>query len=58
MYEAQYAITHEAAGQRYAPFLSTVSQVRCRLMGGTGSRCGSFAHSMLAHRRPRARTLR
>ena len=34
-YKAQYAITHEAAGQRYAPFLSTVSQVRCRLMGGT-----------------------
>ena len=32
--EAEYAITHEAAGQRYAPFLSTVSQVRCRLLGG------------------------
>ena len=31
---AEYAITHEAAGQRYAPFLSTVSQVRCRLMVG------------------------
>ena len=31
---AEYAITHEAAGQRYAPFLSTVSQVRCRLLGG------------------------
>ncbi|MXW86561.1 MAG: hypothetical protein F4Z55_11975 [Boseongicola sp. SB0667_bin_21] len=31
---AEYAITHEAAGQRYAPFLSTVSQVRCRLPGG------------------------
>ena len=29
---AEYAITHEAAGQRYAPFLSTVSQVRCRLL--------------------------
>ncbi len=32
--EAEYAITHEAAGQRYAPFLSTVSQVRCRLIAG------------------------
>ena len=30
--KAEYAITHEAAGQRYAPFLSTVSQVRCRLL--------------------------
>ena len=30
----EYAITHEVAGQRYAPFLSTVSQVRCRLMAG------------------------
>ena len=32
--EAEYAITHEAAGQRYAPFLSTISQVRCRLLDG------------------------
>ncbi len=31
---AEYAITHEAAGQRYAPFLSTVTQVRCRLLDG------------------------
>jgi hypothetical protein len=29
-----YAITHEAAAQRYTPFLSSVSQVRCRLMPG------------------------
>ena len=29
-----YAITHEAAAQRYAPFLSSVSQVRCRIMPG------------------------
>lgn len=29
-----YAITDEAAAQRYAPFLSTVSQVRCRLVPG------------------------
>ena len=32
--KAEYAITHEAAGQRYAPFLSTVAQVRCRLQDG------------------------
>lgn len=32
--KAEYAITHEAAGQRYAPYLSAVSQVRCRLMLG------------------------
>ena len=32
--QAEYAVTHEAAGQLYAPFLSTVSQVRCRLLGG------------------------
>lgn len=30
----EYAITHEAAAQRYTPFLSSVSQVRCRLMAG------------------------
>ncbi len=29
-----YAITDEAAAQRYAPFLSTVSQVRCRVVPG------------------------
>ena len=32
--KAEYAITHEAAGQRYAPFLSIVSQMRCRLLVG------------------------
>ena len=32
--KAEYAITHEAAGQRYAPFLSTVSRIRCRLLAG------------------------
>lgn len=30
--EVEYAITHEAAGQLYAPFLSTISQVRCRML--------------------------
>ncbi len=33
-HQVAYAITHEAAAQRYAPFLSGVSQVRCRLMPG------------------------
>jgi hypothetical protein len=28
----EYAITHEAAAQRYAPFLSSISQLRCRLL--------------------------
>ncbi len=35
--KAEYAITHEAAGQRYAPFLSAVSQVRCRVMVGAAA---------------------
>ena len=34
---AEYAVTHEAAGQRYAPFLSSVSQVRCRLLVGSAA---------------------
>ena len=33
-HQAAYAITHEVAAQRYAPFLTSVSQVRCRLMPG------------------------
>lgn len=32
--ETEYAITNEAAGQRYAPFLSTISKVHCRLLDG------------------------
>jgi len=32
-----YAISHEAAAQRYAPFLSSISQVRCRLLVGPAS---------------------
>ena len=35
--KADYAITHEAAGQLYAPFLSTVSQVRSRLIAGAAA---------------------
>jgi len=33
-HEVEYAITHEAAAQRYTPFLSSVSQVRCRMLAG------------------------
>jgi hypothetical protein len=29
-----YAFSNEAAAQRYAPFLSNISQVRCRLLAG------------------------
>ena len=35
--KVEYAITHEAAGQRYAPFLSVVSQVRCRVMASAAA---------------------
>lgn len=31
-YEARYALTHEAAAQHYAPFLSKIPQVRCRMV--------------------------
>jgi len=33
-HEVQYAISHEAAAQRYAPFISHVSQVRVRVLIG------------------------
>ena len=32
---AEYALTHEAAAQRYAAYISHVSQVRCRLLSGS-----------------------
>lgn len=32
--DVDYAMTHEVAAQRYAPFLSSVSQARCRLIPG------------------------
>lgn len=35
--DVQYAITGDAAGQRYAPFLSNVSQVRCRMLAGSSA---------------------
>ena len=42
-HKAEYAITHEAASQRYAPFLSTASQVRCRLIVGVAADGGPRA---------------
>ncbi len=32
----EYAVSSEAAAQRYSPFLSSISQVRCRLLAGPG----------------------
>lgn len=36
-HDAGYAISHEAAAQRYSPFLSSVSQVRIRLLIGSSA---------------------
>lgn len=36
-HDAEYAVSHEAAAQRYAPFLSSVSQVRTRLLIGSNA---------------------
>ncbi|WP_307641803.1 hypothetical protein [Variovorax paradoxus] len=36
-HDAGYAISHEAAAQRYSPFLSSVSQVRARLLSGSNA---------------------
>jgi len=33
-HDVEYAVSHEAAAQRYAPFLSNVSQVRARVLIG------------------------
>jgi hypothetical protein len=33
----KYAITGEAAAQAYAPYLSSVSQVRCRILAGSAA---------------------
>jgi hypothetical protein len=33
-HDVKYAVSYEAAAQRYAPFLSTVSQVRARVLAG------------------------
>ena len=37
VHQVEYAITHEAAAQRYAPFLSAISQVRGRLLAGSSA---------------------
>lgn len=34
LHNVQHALTHEAAAQRYAPFLSNVAQVRARVVSG------------------------
>ena len=36
-HDVEYAISHEAAAQHYAPFLSCVSQVRVRVLIGTNA---------------------
>ena len=36
-HEVGYAVSYEAAAQRFAPFLSGISQVRTRLLPGTGA---------------------
>jgi len=35
-HSVEYAVSFEGAAQRYAPFLTVVSQVRCRLLAGSG----------------------
>lgn len=37
-HHAQYAITGEAAAQRYAPFLSAIRRIACRVMAGRAAR--------------------
>jgi hypothetical protein len=36
-HDVEYAISHEAAAQRYTPFLSNVSQVRARVLSGANA---------------------
>jgi len=36
-HDVEYAVSHEAAAQRYAPFLSNVSQVRVRVLIGANA---------------------
>lgn len=36
-HQVGYAVSYEAAAQRYAPFLSAISQVRVRLLPGAGA---------------------
>ncbi len=37
LHQIDYAVSYEAAAQRYAPFLSGISQVRTRLLPGAGA---------------------
>jgi hypothetical protein len=37
-HNVMHAVTHEAAAQRYAPFLSSVSQVRCRILANEAAK--------------------
>lgn len=37
LHRVDYAVSHEAAAQRYAPFLSGISQVRTRLLPGASA---------------------
>ncbi|MFM0227607.1 hypothetical protein [Paraburkholderia dipogonis] len=37
MHDVEYEVSHEAAAQRYAPFLSNVSQVRVRALTGANT---------------------
>lgn len=37
-YNVMHAVTHEAAAQRFAPFLSSVSQVRCRIQANEAAK--------------------
>jgi len=37
VHQVGYAVSYEAAAQRYAPFLSSISQVRTRLLPGVGA---------------------
>lgn len=36
-YQVAYAVSYEAAAQRYAPFLSSISQVRVRMLSNTSA---------------------
>lgn len=36
-HNVEYAISHEAAAQRYAPFLTSISRVRSRLLAGSAA---------------------
>jgi hypothetical protein len=37
MHDVEYEVSHEGAAQRYAPFLSNVSQVRVRVLAGANA---------------------